>query len=300
MLYAPYFSKKYFGASYFGAPVLNISLLLDGVQATAAFTNLTDYAWVNNLRFIGIIPAQGSNATEVTSGNLTLTEPSGSTEGDLLVAGIAYRSNAAFTVPSGWALAATQQSSGNTVTTTVGGIGSGLLAYIVRGASAPSFTFTRTAGDVAQGAVACYRCAPGYTWVYDIGSSATMAANGTTVSTAAFTTASTGELLVMMGAGGDNLTFSSYSSTSTKIRAFTQRFQDATTTGADGTLAIADSIQASVATTGTLQYTSTGSDRNVIAVGGFYPAFSSGSSELSGLQADTSLGNNIVNIEVAL
>lgn len=298
MLYGSYFGKPYFGGSYFG--IGQFSVLLTGQQVTAGFTNLTDYAWVNNLRFVGVLPAQGSNATEVASGNLTLAEPSGSTEGDLLVAGIAYRSTAAFTVPSGWAAAATQQSTGDTVTTTGGGRGSGLLAYIVRGASAPSFVFTRTAGDVAQGAVACYRCAPGYTWSYDTGVSATMAANGTTVSVGGFTAAAAGELLVMLGAGGDNLTFSAYSSTSTKIQAFTQRFQDNTSTGADTTLALADAIQASAVTTGTLQYTATGSDRNVIAVGGFYPSVAVGAVTLTGFAGSGAYGTLTPNFTIAL
>jgi hypothetical protein len=71
---------------------------------------------------------------------------------------IAYRSNAAFSLPSGWNLVATQQSSGNTSTTTSTAIGSGLMAYCVYdAASPPGYTFTRTGGDVAYGHLAVYR-----------------------------------------------------------------------------------------------------------------------------------------------
>jgi hypothetical protein len=98
-------------------------------------------------------------------GGVVLTSPDGTTwtcpvlkTGDLFVAMIAYRSNAAFSLPSGWSLVATQQSSGNTLTVTSTSIGSGLMAYCVYdAASPPGYTFTRTAGNVAYGRLAVYR-----------------------------------------------------------------------------------------------------------------------------------------------
>jgi hypothetical protein len=83
--------------------------------------------------------------------------------GDLFVAMIAYRDAAAFSIPSGWSLVATQQSSGNTSTITSTSIGSGLMAYCVYdAASPPGYTFTRSGGNVAYGRLAVYREEYGY------------------------------------------------------------------------------------------------------------------------------------------
>src|SRR5574343_548553 len=85
-----------------------------------------------------------------TSGNLTLTD--GGSSGDLLVACISYRDTPDFALPSGWTLAV-QEISGNNSNTKGDRIASGLMAYIVRGGSAPDLTFTRTAGGSARGQI---------------------------------------------------------------------------------------------------------------------------------------------------
>lgn len=90
-----------------------------------------------------------ATAAEVASGDLTLTEPAGVQAGDLLIACIAYRGSAAFSLPAEWSLLR-QVSSGDTVSPT-GGIGSVLMAWINRGGSTLALTFTRPAGDVALG-----------------------------------------------------------------------------------------------------------------------------------------------------
>jgi hypothetical protein len=102
--------------------------------------------------------AVGEVGTIITSPDgMTWTCPVLKT-GDLFVAMIAYRSNAAFTLPSGWSLVATQQSSGNTSTLSGSSIGSGLMAYcIYDAASPPGYTFTRTGGNAAYGRLAVYR-----------------------------------------------------------------------------------------------------------------------------------------------
>lgn len=218
-------------------------------------------------------------AAEVASGNLTLNEPSGAASGDLLVACIAYRSNAAFTLPAGWALVATQQSSGDTDATN--GIASGVMAYIVRGGSAPSYAFTRTAGDVARGAVVAYR--DNSPSPYDTGSANTLAVASATVTTGTFNTAQAGELIVAMVACGDTLTTSAFDAatdpatasgatdTTTEPTAGTwiERLDSSTGTGADTAIAIADAVRATAGATGTIQATVSAIARHVMIAGAF-------------------------------
>jgi len=217
--------------------------------------------------------------TTVAGGNITLNEPSGAAQGDLLVACIAYRSNAAFTLPSGWALVATQQSSGDIDATN--GIASGVMAYIVRGASAPSYVFTRTGGDVARGTVVCYR--GNHATPYDTGSANTLGATSVTVTTGTITTAEANELIVAMGAGGDNYTWSAFDAatdpatasgatdTTTEPTAGTwiERHDSGSGTGADTSLAIADAIRSTAGATGQMQVTSSGAGRSVMIAGAF-------------------------------
>jgi hypothetical protein len=146
-----------------------------------------------------------SSAATVAAGDISLSEPAGAQAGDLLVACIAYRSNAAFALPDGWSLVATQQSSGNTSTTTSSSIASGLMAYTLRGSGAPALTFTRTGGDVAIGRVSCYRGVDPHN-PYDVGSASTLGANSATVTTASLTTAVSDELVVMACCLADNTT----------------------------------------------------------------------------------------------
>lgn len=236
--------------------------------------------------FVGV-----SAVAEAASGNLTLTEPAGVASGDLLVAAISYRSNAAFTLPSGWSLVATQQSSGNTSTGQATSIGSGVMAYIVRGGSAPDLTFTRTAGDVALGHIVAYR--GGHATPYDTGSANTMPSNSLTVTTPSLTTAEADELLVAAGCIQNNFTASGFlaatdpaissgttTNTSTPPTAGTwlRRVTNVTTTGADVGIGIADAIKATAGATGTLQCTDdTGTaGRPVLIVGAFKIAATGG------------------------
>jgi hypothetical protein len=225
------------------------------------------------------VSQSGPVETAVTGGDLTLTEPEGAAEGNLLVACIAYRNGAAFTLPADWGLVATQQSSGDTDATN--GIASGVMAYIVRGSSAPSYVFTRTNGNVALGRVLCYR--GNHATPYDTGTANTLAVASGTVTTGTFTTAEAGELIVAMGAGGDNYTWSAFDAatdpatasgatdTTTEPTAGTwiERADSGTGTGADTSLAIADAIRAGAGATGTIQVTASGSARSVMIAGAF-------------------------------
>lgn len=189
-------------------------------------------------------------ATEVASGDITLAEPTGAAAGDLLVAYISYRSNAAFTLPTGWALCADQQSSGNTTANTTGSIASGLTAYIVRGASAPDYTFVRTGGDVAIGRVQAWRSDSG-TPVLDVGRSVTRTTAGTNVAlfnntrngALGFTTHYDNTLVLYAACCARNVTVSGYAIETDPNTTWTERADSGTTTGADAALAIASAIK---------------------------------------------------------
>lgn len=217
---------------------------------------------------------------EVASGNLTLAEPDGILQGDLMIACIGYRSNAAFTVPGDWNLVATQQSSGDTDATN--GIASGVMMWAVRGASAPTLTFNRTAGNVAQGRIFGYsgnqRTSP-----FDTGSANTLAVASATVTTGTITTALANELIVAMTSAGDTLTASAFDAATDPTTAsgatdtttvptagtWIERTDDSTGTGADHGLAIADAIRAAAGATGTIQATISASARHVMIVAAF-------------------------------
>lgn len=212
-----------------------------------------------------------SGATIVASGDITLSEPAGVAEGDLLVACIAYRSTAAFTLPSGWSLVATQQSSGNTSTTTSSSVGSGLMAYIVRGGSAPSLTFTRSSGDVAIGRIAAYRGVDRGN-PYDTGSANTLSSNATLVTAPGITTAADDELLVMACCYSDNTSSSLQRAATEPLQSsWHERADSNTSTGADTGLAVADANMLVAGSTGEFRYTCS-SSRHVCIVGAFRAA----------------------------
>lgn len=216
--------------------------------------------------------------TDASSGNLALDEPSGVAQGDLIIACIAYRSNAAFTVPdANWTIVATQQSSGDTDATS--GIASGLMAYCIRGSSPPGYTFTRTGGDIARGRTIAYR-GQATTTPYDTGSATTLAAIGNP-SVTGITTAQANELIVLMISHGDSATTtnldaatspsvaSGSTDTSTEPTSDTwiERQDAGTTTGADVGLFIADAIKPNSGSTGTITATASKTSRSVIILG---------------------------------
>lgn len=226
--------------------------------------------------------------TVAASGNITPTEPSGVAQGDLLVACIAYRDTAAFTLPSGgeWTVVATQQSSGNAVATN-SAIASGLMAYCVRGASAPNFAFTRTSGNVALARVYAYR-GVNTTTPYDTGSANTLGADSATATTGTFTTAEDDELIVAMVSGGQEGTVSAFLASSASPTAlvtsgtgagitadpaadvFQERTDDQTTTGGDTSLTVADAVKTGAGATGTIQATHTNASVQHVMIAGAF------------------------------
>lgn len=206
--------------------------------------------------------------TEVASGSLTFPAPTGSpAEGDLLVACIAYKDNAAFTLPAGWSLAG-QENTGNT-TVGASGVASALMAYIVRGASVPDLTFVRTGGDVARGRIVAY--AGGSGTPLDTTASTTLAVADSTITVGSITTASANELVVAMLAGGAQASLSdcnatdpgTASTTSTSaapaVGAWQRRVTSVTSTGSDTSIGIADAVRGTAGATGNIIINTSGS-----------------------------------------
>jgi hypothetical protein len=233
------------------------------------------------------------SGTTVASGNITLTEPASTASGDLLVACIGYRSNAAFTVPGDWNLVATQQSSGDTDTTN--GIASALMMWTIRGGSAPTLTFNRTAGDVATGVIVGYTgghaSAP-----FDVGSANTLAVANVNADTASLTTAEAGELIVAMAAFGDALantgfdaatdpaTGSGSTDTTTPPTngAWEERFDAFTSTGADLGVCVGDAVRATAGSTGLITATTSAAARHAMVAAAFKLAAVGGGGTIAG------------------
>lgn len=221
------------------------------------------------------VPKLGT-AVEVASGNITLIEPVGIAEGDLEIACIAYRSNAAFTVPTDWTQVEVQNT-GDTDASS--GIASGLMMYCIRGASAPTLTFNRTLGDVAQGNIISYTGGG----VKDVSSSNTLGAVSNTATTGALVTTVPNELLVVMASPGDSSTSSAFTAATDPATAsgtvdtttnptrgvWLQRFNRDTFTGADSTLGIADAVKEVPGSTGTIQSTNAVTSRGVMIAAAF-------------------------------
>lgn len=209
---------------------------------------------------------------------------------DLVIACIAYRGNAPFSVPAGWTLIA-QESSGNTSSTGSAAIASGLMAYIKWPASAPSLAFTRTGGDVATGVMAIYRGQKSSS-PKDDSSSNTLSANSVTATTAGITTTNGNELLVAMVAGGAYLNTSGHvtallaatdpttATGATDVlrdmgvseNIWKERFDSYRAVGGTTTLAIADAVKTTAGATGQIQATHTVSSKHVMIVASFSSA----------------------------
>lgn len=244
---------------------------------------------------MGISFVGTASPAAVASGNLTFTEPTGTEEGDTVIASISFRSTAAFSLPdANWHFVASQLTGGNTVAAGTGSIGSGLMAYYVRGPSAPSLIFTRTGGDVAIGTIDAYRglklLSPN-----DTGVASTLGAASATVTAGSITTAAANELLVAAALAARGNSASAFTAatdptgssgatdtnfTKPTVGTWIERSDASTTTGADAGIAVADAIKSTAGATGTLQYTSSSSAQHSLIVGAFqaetsYPAIRS-------------------------
>jgi hypothetical protein len=237
--------------------------------------------------FVGV-----SNAAEVASGNLTLVTTGVTIQtGDLVIACIAARGNAAFAAPdASWSIVE-QQTSGNTNTDPTTSIASGVMMVCESWpASAPSLVFTRTAGDVARGVLMVYKGQKS-SGALNVHSSATAGSNSVTAATGTITTTTEEELLVAMVAGSDAMTVSDFRAVtdptsgsgatdtldSGNEQVWTERHDSFTVTGADTSIAVADATKTAASATGELRATANVNSRHVMIVASFKSVYSAGS-----------------------
>ena len=250
------------------------------------------------------IEALGTNVVQ-NGGNITLVEPSGAASGDLLVACIAWKDTAAFTKPSAeWTLIRTLS---NGDTDAIGGVASGGMWYCIRGASAPSYVFTRTNGDVAMGQVISWKQSAG-TPALDTSSILQVGSDTVNIVGTTITTAEGGELLVAMVAHGDaalTVTFDSVTNpgtASTTTVAVTtepasntwyERADTKTTTGADTGLFIADAIMTTAGATGAHSAVADVSSNQVVIVAAFKTTVTPLSKSIDGSTDILSVSENV-------
>jgi hypothetical protein len=196
----------------------------------------------------------------------------------LLIACIASRiaTTSAITLPSGWTLVA--QRGNNNVLTTTSASASGLMAFIIRGASAPALTFTHPiAPSIAIGRIVAYRGTQ--TIALNAGTAGTTAINTTAVSLAGFTTSVANTLLVAAVLGGQEAAWSSFAAVTDPTTAsgatdtstapsstWRERADTNSVTGAQTSLAIFDAVKATAGATGNFTTTaSLGAAQSLIA-----------------------------------
>jgi len=151
-----------------------------------------------------------------TATPLTLTEPAGVQEGDLLIACITYRysSIASIWTNAAWTQVGIANNNFNTSTNT-SAQASAQMFYIVRGASAPSLSFAFSGGgtlSVAMGQIVAYR-GNAQTTPLDDDTGGQTATNTTAVSVAGLTTTQDDDLIVAMCAGGQEASWSNFNNT---------------------------------------------------------------------------------------
>jgi hypothetical protein len=189
--------------------------------------------------------------TTTTANSLTLNAPAGAATDDLLVACISFRGATTPSIPADWAIINRTQVTGNTATNATS-IGSGLMAWIKRGATNPSFVFGATTGqqfpNLAFGFV-----------VRISGQDLTDSVLGTSVNTLA-TGASglietggfgksylpaaglTDSVEIMLCMGGQEVTWSDHDyiqSGDFEIKLYTEIGESTSTSGADGSISVA-------------------------------------------------------------
>lgn len=225
-------------------------------------------------------------ASQVTTGGLTVNIPTTRLPGDLLVACIAGRGNAAFAAPVGWEIieqiAAGDTGSNGAATNAA----MGLMAYRIFESGDVSPTFARSGGDAGYSRIVCYR----HTSAITTGNSGIEqpAAGAATITLAAgIDTTTANELIVACLCGGDNdfslgftatdpSTPSGASDTSTQpTGAWIKRSDNTTTAGADASLAIADAVKTTPGNTGPISATHARNRRHVLIAA----AFRAGASE---------------------
>lgn len=266
-------------SAYLANTVYTMGVVVNsGNSANAPYLNvITGDPW----QYVG-----ASSVVEVTATSHTLTEPAGVAEGDLLVACFAIRTTntGSVTLPSGWTLA-TQSYINNTTANSTAGAASGVIAYCIRGASAPAMTFTHPAApSVARGQIVAYRNSdPTQATVLDVAASTRLTTAATAISVAGITTTQDDDLLVGVIAGGRNITVTNFnnatggtsSGTGASITAapapntWQERADAGTATGADTGLSIFDAVDTVAGATGNFTATASASALHLVMVAAF-------------------------------
>jgi len=223
-------------------------------------------------------------SVEATGTSHILTEPAGVAAGDLLVACIASRiaSTTQITLPSGWTRIG--QALNNNILATTSALASGMMAYIIRGASAPALTFTHPAAPApALGRIVAYRNVH-QTAPLDRGvTQVTTATNTLAVSVAGLNTTLDDDLIVALTAGGQEATWSAFGATDPATNSGTtaasvldpiwgqwlERAEQVTTTGNDTSLAVFDAVKQTAGPTGNLVATASLGAGHVVVAGSF-------------------------------
>lgn len=216
-----------------------------------------------------------------SSGNQTLTEPAGAQQGDLLVAFVGYRDSPAFS-NADWTFVS--QLAGDTTAGGATALAGGFLAYCVRGASAPSYIFTRTAGSLARGRVVAYRPSGGTISLDDWSENQLGVGAGSTTGTTGALDTTASNVLIFAGVAGardaspsafdaatDPSTASGSSALTSDIVAGTWvlRMTSTTATAPQVHVGAADGYKATAGNTGTIQATSSLSSRSYMAAAAF-------------------------------
>lgn len=214
--------------------------------------------------------------TTTTNGSLTLNAPTGATTDDLLVACISFRGATTPSLPADWNLIRRTTVTGNTATNNTA-IGSGLMAWIKRGATNPSFVFGATTGqqfpNLAFGFVVRIN---GQDLTDPLAGSSvnTLATGGSGVVTTggytrSFTTATADDYIeIMLCIGGQEVTWSTqqYITGPTNL---TEIGETTNTAGADGSIAVARSTTVGNTTGGFRATTSAIAARHSLIVASF-------------------------------
>jgi hypothetical protein len=226
--------------------------------------------------FVGV-----SAVVEAIATPLTLAEPAGVADGDLLVATIASRTTAT-TAPSGTGWTAVGSQNNNNILATTSALASGVMLYQVRSGT-PTLSFTLPAGiSVAMGRIAAYR-GNATTTPLDASTAVTTATGTTAVSVAGLTTTQDDDLIVALAAGGQEAAWDAFNNVTTPIGAsgatstagapsasgWTERADSLTTTGVDTSLAIFDAVRTGTGATGNLTATASVSAGHVVIAGAF-------------------------------
>lgn len=237
-----------------------------GGTATRSTPSHTASAAIVGWKMRGVSTAA---VTANTGGNLTLNEPTGVQAGDLMVACISYRDTPNFTLPAGWTACGVTQTNGDTVFGT--GKASGVMAYIVRGASAPDLTFVRTGGNLARGNIAAYYEQNTPTHGFDGGASAGSSTASPNLAAGGTTTTSNELIVAMVGAGRSSPTMSNFfavtspttasgatdTTTDPLTDAWTERVDGASTGTPANSLGVFDCVKSTPGATGNLRVTMT-------------------------------------------